>query len=68
MVLLLWQGYWMVEIVDQFKKSDTPLQLPYFFLFIVMVVIPYSVYWFSRRHKRRARRASDAALQSANPR
>ena len=23
MVLLLWQGYWMVEIVDQFKKSDT---------------------------------------------
>ena len=63
MVLLLWQGYWVVEIVDQFKKSDTPLQLPYFFLFMVMVVIPYCIYWFSRRRRRLARRASDAALQ-----
>jgi|EndMetStandDraft_7_1072992.scaffolds.fasta_scaffold303498_1 hypothetical protein len=67
-VFLLWEGYWIVEILDQFKKSDTPLQLPYFFLFIVMVVIPYAVYWFQGRHKRRARRASDARLQSANPR
>jgi hypothetical protein len=65
-VLLLWQGYWVVEIVDQFKKSDKPLQLPYFFLFVMMVVIPYSIYWFSRRRGRRARRASDQALQSAN--
>lgn len=64
MVLLLWQGYWVVEIVDQFKKSDTPLQLPYFFLFMVMVVIPYCIYWFSRRRRRLARRASDAALQA----
>jgi hypothetical protein len=67
-VFLLWQGYWVVEILDQFKKSDHPLQLPYFFLFIVMVVIPYSVYWYQGRQKRRARRASDATLQSANPR
>lgn len=67
-VLLLWQGYWVVEIIDQFKKSDKPLQLPYFFLFMMMVVIPYSIYWFSRRRKRLARRASDQALQSANPR
>jgi hypothetical protein len=55
-VLLLWQGYWVVEILDQFKKSDTPLQLPYFFLFMMMVVIPYSVYWFSTRRKRLERR------------
>src|ERR1044072_9097797 len=41
-VLLLWEGYWIVEILDQFKKSDTPLQLPYFLLFIVMVVLPYT--------------------------
>jgi hypothetical protein len=67
-VLLLWQGYWMVEIIDQFKKSDKPLQLPYFFLFVMMVVIPYSIYWYSRRRGRRARRESDQALQSANPR
>jgi hypothetical protein len=65
-VFLLWEGYWIVEIVDQFKKSDHPLQLPYFFLFIVMVVIPYSVYRFSTRRRRLARRASDKTLQSAN--
>ena len=64
MVFLLWLGYWIVEILDQFKKSDTPLQLPYFFLFMVMVVIPYCIYWFSRRRRRLARRASDAALQA----
>ena len=58
MVLLLWWGYWVVEIIDQFKKSDTPLQLPYVFLFIVMVVIPYCIYWFSGRRRRLARRAS----------
>ena len=67
-VFLLWEGYWIVEIVDQFKKSDHPLQLPYFFLFIVMVVIPYSVYRFSTRRRRLARRASDKTLQSANSR
>ena len=67
-VFLLWEGYWIVEIVDQFKKSDHPLQLPYFFLFIVMVVIPYSVYRFSTRPRRLARRASDKTLQSANSR
>lgn len=54
LALILWEGYWLIEIVDQFKKSDHPLQLPYFFLFIVMVAIPYSVYWFSNRKKRRA--------------
>ena len=65
-VFLLWEGYWIVEIVDQFKKSDHPLQLPYFFLFIVMVVIPYSVYRFSTRRRRLARLESDKTLQSAN--
>src|SRR5262245_10978553 len=67
MVLLLWQGYWIMEILDQFRKSDTPLQLPYFFLFVVMVVIPYSVYWFSTRKSRRERRRMDREM-SANPR
>ena len=66
-VLLLWQGYWVVEILDQFKKSDNPLQLPYFFLFTVMVVIPYSVYWFSGRRKRLARQRFERDL-SASPR
>lgn len=55
-VFLLWQAYWVVEIADQFKKSDRPLQLPYFFLFMVMIVIPYSIYWFSTRRRRLERR------------
>jgi hypothetical protein len=66
MVLLLWQGYWIVEIADQFRKSDTPLQLPYFFLFVVMVVIPYGVYWFSSRKNRLERRRLKQGL-SASP-
>jgi len=67
MVFLLWQGYWIVEILDQFRKSDHPLQLPYFFLFVVMVVIPYCVYWFATRKSRRARRRMDREM-SASPR
>lgn len=48
-VLILWEGYWLMEIADQFSKSAHPLQLPYFFLFIVMVAMPYGVYLISRR-------------------
>jgi len=66
-VLLLWEGYWIVEILDQFKKSDKPLQLPYFFLFVVMVVLPYSVYWFATRRSRLERRRIKQGL-SPNPR
>ena len=53
--LVLWEGYWLIEIADQFKKSEHPLQLPYFFLFIVMIAIPYSIYWFATRRRRRPR-------------
>jgi hypothetical protein len=67
MVFLLWEGYWIVEILDQFRKSDHPLQLPYVFLFIVMVVLPYSVYWFSTRKSRLERRRIERKL-SASPR
>jgi Ca2+/Na+ antiporter len=51
----LWEAYWVLEILDQFRKSDKPLQLPYFFLFIVMIVIPYSINWYTRRRRRLAR-------------
>ena len=66
-VLLLWQAYWILEIVDQFRKSDTPLQLPYFFLFMVMIVIPYCVYWFASRKSRLERRRIRQGLP-ASPR
>ena len=65
-VLLLWEGYWIVEILDQFRKSDHPLQLPYFFLFVVMVVIPYCIYWFASRKSRLERRRIQRGL-SASP-
>jgi Na+/glutamate symporter len=55
-VLVMWEAYWVLEILDQFKQSDKPLQLPYFFLFMVMIVIPYCVYWFSTRRRRLERR------------
>ena len=64
-VFLLWQAYWVVEIVDQFKKSDRPLQLPYFFLFMVMIVIPYSIYWFSTRRTRLERRRLKQAVSAS---
>jgi hypothetical protein len=54
-LFLLWEAYWVLEILDQFRKSDKPLQLPYFFLFIVMIVIPYSINWYTRRRRRLAR-------------
>ena len=50
------------------RRQKQNQRLPYFFLFIVMVVIPYSVYRFSTRRRRLARRASDKTLQSANSR
>ncbi len=53
--LVLWEGYWLIEIADQFKKSEHPLQLPYVFLFVVMVAIPYSIYRFAGRRRRRPR-------------
>jgi membrane protein DedA with SNARE-associated domain len=52
LAFILWETYWLIEIADQFKKSEHPLQLPYFFLIIVMVVIPYSIFRFSRRRRR----------------
>ena len=68
MVFLLWQGYWMVEILDQFKKSEHPA--------------PTAILLFIYRHGRHplfhllvsgspeaARETGiGRALQSANPR
>jgi len=68
MVLLLWEAYWIIEILDQFKKSENPLQLPYFFLFVVMVVIPYCIFWFSSRRKRRLARQRAERDLLASPR
>ncbi len=54
LMLFLWEGYWVVEIADYYSKSSHPSQLPYFFLFVVLVVIPYAAYLFFRRMRQSA--------------
>jgi len=53
-LLIVWQVYWLLEIVERFRTTTTPLQLPYFFLFVVMVLIPLAIYLFFRRRLRRS--------------
>jgi GT2 family glycosyltransferase len=54
LALFLWEGFWISNISDRFKLSTNPFQLPYFFLFVVLVGIPLAVYLFSRRIIRRS--------------
>src|SRR5262249_55425014 len=51
-LLIVWQVYWLLEIVERFRTTTTPLQLPYFFLFVVMVLIPLAIYLFFCRRFR----------------
>jgi hypothetical protein len=53
LLLLLWEGYWIYEIVERFSNAARPLQLPYMFLFFMLVVIPLTIYSFARRRMRR---------------
>ena len=53
-LLIVWEVYWILEIVERFRTTTTPLQLPYFFLLVVMVVIPLSIHLFFRRRWRKA--------------
>jgi hypothetical protein len=50
--LAFWEGFWVSEISDRFQWSANPFQLPYFFLFVVMIGIPFVVYLIARRLKR----------------
>ena len=52
-VLFLWEGYWGLEITEYYSRSSS-LQLPYFFLFGMMVGIPLAIYLYSRRVLRRS--------------
>ena len=53
-LLVVWEVYWVLELVERFRTTTHPLQLPYFFLFFIMVVIPGSIYLYFRRRWRRA--------------
>ena len=53
LLFVVWEGYWFLEVVEQFSKSTHPLQLPYASLFFVSVVVPLAVYLFFRRRRKR---------------
>ena len=46
---LLWEAFWISEIFERSSQTDRPLQLPYVFLFIMMVGIPAAAYFLSRK-------------------
>jgi len=52
LLFILWEGYWLWEIRAQYVESGR-LQLPYVFLFFILVVVPLAWYLFLRRKLRR---------------
>jgi hypothetical protein len=52
-LLVLWEGYWIAEVVERFARPN-PFQLPYFFLLVMMVGVPLAVYLLARRRVRAA--------------
>ena len=56
LLLIVWEGYWILEIVERFSKATHPLQLPYVFLFVMLVGVPLAIYLYVRRRIRRSAR------------
>ena len=56
LLLIVWEGYWISEIVERFARATHPLQLPYGFLLLMLVGIPLAVYLYFRRRLRRSAR------------
>jgi len=59
LLLVMWEVYWIFEIIERVSGNSKPLQLPYFFLFVVLVVIPLAVNMVFRRRMRRSARSLD---------
>jgi len=53
LLFVLWEGYWGLEIYEQYVARGGRLALPYVFLFFMTVVLPLTVYLFLRRKLRR---------------
>ncbi|MGA7531497.1 MAG: hypothetical protein WBW27_06340 [Pseudolabrys sp.] len=53
-LFVLWEGYWLFEVAQRFSETSRPLELPYFLLFFLLVVLPLAVYLFFRRRFRRS--------------
>jgi hypothetical protein len=56
LLLIVWEGYWISEIVERFSRATHPLQLPYGFLLLMLVGVPLAVYLYFRRRLRRSAR------------
>jgi hypothetical protein len=48
LLFILWEGYWVLEIYEQYVARGR-LELPYVFLFFMVVVVPLALYTFLRR-------------------
>jgi hypothetical protein len=48
LLIILWEGYWVSEIYEQYVARGR-LELPYVFLFFMVVVVPLALYSFLRR-------------------
>ena len=55
LLLIAWEAYWILEIVNRIKESPSAWELPYFFLFVILVGIPLAVYRLFRRRMRHRR-------------
>ena len=53
LLFILWEGYWVLEIREQYVARGGHLALPYGFLFFMTVGIPLALYLFLRRKLRR---------------
>jgi hypothetical protein len=56
LLLIVWEGYWISEIIERFSRATHPLQLPYGFLLFMLVGVPLGVYLYFRRRLRRSAR------------
>jgi hypothetical protein len=52
LLFILWEGYWVLEIYEQYVARGR-LELPYVFLFFMVVLVPLALYSFLRRKLRR---------------
>jgi hypothetical protein len=64
LLVIVWEGYWVSEIYEQYVARGR-LELPYVFLFFMVVVVPLAFYSFVRRKLRRAA-IVPASIESRN--
>jgi len=53
LLFVLWEGYWVLEIREQYVTRGR-LELPYVFLLFMLVGIPFALYLFLRRKLRQS--------------